>query len=128
MEEQKILIIEDDLSILDLYKRELGQLGYKVFTASTGGTGLTIAKQELPDLILLDIMMPGMDGFSFIHNLRDNAELASIKVIVITNLGTTDLFMEEGKKLGVKKYLIKYKTSLQELIQNVNQVLKSKEV
>lgn len=116
---EKILIVEDDLSLLDLYKSELSHHGYRVFIAETGGMGLALAKKEKPDLILMDIMMPGMDGFSFIRSLHDEAELADIPIIVLTNLGTSDIFIEEGKQLGVAKYLIKYKTSVAEVIKTI---------
>ena len=126
MDEQKILVVEDDLSFADLYRTELGNRGYRVLTAFTGGEGLSIAKKEKPDLILLDIMLPGMDGFSFIHALRDIPEIAQTPVIVLTNLETSEYFIAEGKSLGVIKYLIKYKTSVKELVKAVSEALEEK--
>lgn len=123
---EKILIVEDDLSISDLYKNELSNLGYKVFTAYTGGEGLALAKKVKPNLILADIMMPGMDGFNFIRNVRDNAEIAATPIIVLTNLGTSKIFTDEGKRLGVKKYIVKYKMSLAEVVKNIGAVLNEK--
>lgn len=126
MDEKKILVVEDDLSIADLYRTELSGHGYRVLSANTGGEGLMIAKKEKPSLILVDLMLPVMDGFSFIRELRDIAEIAATPVIIMTNLETSEFFVAEAKSLGVSKYLIKYKTSVKELLELVAEALGEK--
>jgi two-component system alkaline phosphatase synthesis response regulator PhoP len=126
MDEEKILIVEDDLSISDLYRTELTHRGYKVLTANTGGEGLIIAKKEKPRLILVDIMLPVTDGFSFIRELRDIPTIAQTPVIIMTNLGASEYFLAEGKDLGVSQYLIKYKTSIKDVARIVSEALKEK--
>lgn len=120
----KILIIEDDEILVKMYKRKLEHEGFEVATAFSGGEGMIAAPQEKPDLILLDIMMPAVDGFEVIKNLRAVKETKDIPVIILTNLGTSDIFLNEAKRLGVKQYLIKYKTSTNEVIEKIKQELK----
>jgi len=126
MDEKMILVVEDDLSIADLYRAELSGHGYKVLSANTGGEGLIVAKKEKPNLILVDLMLPVMDGFSFIRELRDIPGIGETPVIIMTNLETSDFFLAEAQSLGVSKYLIKYKTSVKELLKMVAEALGEK--
>jgi len=122
--DKKILIIEDDVAISNLYKKELEKAGYKVVIANSGGEGLTLASEEKPALILLDIMMPAIDGFTVIRNLKEKKETAKTPIIILTNLGTSKIFIEEARRLGVENYLLKYKTSLKDVIEAIAKVLK----
>jgi len=122
--DKKILIIEDDVAIADLYKKELEKAGYKVVIANSGGEGLTLASEEKPAVILLDIMMPAIDGFTVIRNLKEKKETAETPIIILTNLGTSKIFIEEARRLGVENYLLKYKASLKDVINTIEKVLK----
>lgn len=123
--DKKILIIEDDVAIASLYKKELEKAGYQVVIANSGGEGLTLASEEKPALILLDIMMPAIDGFTVIRNLKEKKETAKTPIIVLTNLGTSKIFIEEAKRLGVENYLLKYKTSLKDMVATVEKTIKN---
>jgi len=122
----KILIIEDDEVLVRMYKRKLEHDGFQVAVAYSGGEGLMAAPKEKPDLILLDIMMPAVDGFEVIKNLKAIKETKNIPIVILTNLGTSEMFINEAKRLGVKNYLIKYKTSASEVINTIKKELGQK--
>ncbi len=119
----KILIIEDDVVLSKMYQKKFEIEGYEVAAVYSGGEGLVAASKEKPDAILLDIMMPAMDGFAVIRKLHEEKETANIPIIVLTNLGTSPVFVEEAKRLGVKDYLVKYKTSASKVIETVKKAL-----
>jgi two-component system alkaline phosphatase synthesis response regulator PhoP len=104
---KKILIIEDDNMISSMYKTKLTQDGYEVFVAANGAQGLDLAMQEHPDLILLDIILPQLDGFSVLQELKSNkASTKDIPVIMLTNLSTEE-DKDKGAKFGATDYLVK---------------------
>ena len=86
-----ILLIEDDLDTRDMLARVLSGEGYAVKVAANGWEGLLAAENPPPDLILLDIMLPGMDGVSFMRSLRNTAALRNVPVIVVTALDVADV-------------------------------------
>ncbi len=100
--------------------------GFEVVAAYSGGEGLIKAGQDDPDIILLDIMMPAVDGFAVIRELKKDEKTKSIPIIILTNLGTSELFIEEAKRLGVKDYLVKYKTSQDQIVEKVKEILVKK--
>jgi DNA-binding response OmpR family regulator len=102
----KVLIVEDDVMISSMYKIRLEQEGHIVVTADNGSQGLEVAVRENPDLILLDIMMPQMDGFSLLQELRLQDDFKKTPIIMLTNLGTTE-DREKGAKFGATDYLVK---------------------
>lgn len=120
----KILIIEDDIVLSRMYQKKFEHEGFEVAAAYSGGEGLQKAPLEKPEVILLDIMMPAVDGFAVIRTLKKDGATRSIPIIILTNLGTSQIFIDEAKRLGVKEYLIKYKTSAKEVIEAVKRALK----
>ena len=103
---KRILIIEDDKMIGSMYKTKLEQEGFMVLTADNGAQGLDLAIKEELDLILLDIVMPQLDGFSVLQQLRENKKTKSTPIIMLTNLGT-DEDRSKGKRLGATDYIVK---------------------
>ncbi|NTW22760.1 response regulator [Candidatus Falkowbacteria bacterium] len=101
-----ILVVEDDPVLSVMYKTKLEAEGYTIFTAANGVEALAEAKAEKPDLILLDIILPQLDGFSVLEELKDDTKTKKIPVIMLTNLGT-DEDREKGQKLGAVDYLVK---------------------
>jgi lysophospholipase len=100
----KILVIDDDPNIVELLKHRLKANGYEIVTASNGEEGLAQVKKENPDLVLVDVLMPKMDGYTFVRTLRKNPETESVPVIVITAKDKMkDLFDLEG----IQGYMIK---------------------
>ena len=106
MESKKVLSIEDDAFLSSLVSGKLIETGFSVVTANTGKDGLAKAKQEKPDLILLDIMLPDMGGFEILAQLKSDPETKAIPVIILSNLGGRDE-IEKGVALGASSYLIK---------------------
>ena len=123
---KKVLIVEDDQSLSLAYQKKFSQSGYEVVRADHGQTGLTKAVESNPDMIILDIMLPGkLNGFDVLRQLKLSASTKGIPVIVMTNL------MEEGKsalELGAIEYLLKVNVSLQELLEKVEKYLKKSPV
>lgn len=106
---KNILIIEDDINLIELYQTKFALEGYEVITASDGQEGLEGAKVKRPDIILLDILMPNINGFEVLKQLKEFEGTKNIPVIVYTNLGTTDADAkrELAYSLGAADYLVK---------------------
>jgi DNA-binding response OmpR family regulator len=103
---KKILLIEDDQAISIMYKGKLESDGFSVLTAVNGADGLELAKKEGPDLIMLDIILPQLDGFSVLAELKKDSKTKGIPVIMLTNLGT-DEDRAKGEKMGAVDYFVK---------------------
>ncbi len=104
---QKILMIEDDASICDMTKMNLNMNGYsQVFCATSGEEGLELAARLHPDLILLDIMLPGIDGLTVCRNLKNTPSLSDIPIIILTAKGEeNDIVL--GLEIGADDYITK---------------------
>lgn len=106
MAHEKILIIEDEKDILELIAFNLECSGYTVFKASNGEDGIPLAEKEFPDLILLDLMMPGMDGFDVCRILKQEKKTRKIPIIMLTARGE-DTDIVSGLELGAEDYVTK---------------------
>lgn len=105
-EKLKVLLIEDELDVLELYRLKLTLDDYDVITAQNGQEGLDKAKSENPELIFLDIKMPGMDGFEVLKHLRSDEKTKDTPVIILSNFDE-EAMVEKGLSLGANEYLIK---------------------
>lgn len=103
---KKILIVEDDQTIATMYHTSLTNDGYEVTLAENGERGVELAGQQRPDIILLDIIMPKMDGFAVLEKLKGDNATKDIPVVLLTNLGQ-DEDRERGQKLGALDYIVK---------------------
>ncbi len=106
MSKQKVLLVDDEQDILDLLGFNLEKEGFEVFTANNGRSGLEIAKQQIPDLILLDVMMPGMDGMETCREIRDDAKLKHV-VIAFLTARNEDYSQIAGFDAGADDYIAK---------------------
>lgn len=97
--------------------------GYNLLTADNGETGLALALKEIPDVILLDIMMPKMDGFAVLAELKKNATTKNIPVLMLSNLGQT-ADVEKGEKMGAKDYIVKASMTPTQVVDKVKSYLK----
>ncbi len=102
----KILVVEDDQDIRDLLVDTLMDGGYEVIEAKDGSIGLERAIEEMPDVILLDVMMPVMDGFQVLKQLKDNADTCSIPVIMVSAKGQEQDILG-ALKIGAWDYITK---------------------
>lgn len=119
----KILIIEDDPFLAGMYVTKFGMEGFSVDLANDGRQGLKKAKDWHPDLILLDILLPIMDGFQVLQSLKRDEDTQEIQVVLLTNLGQKD-DVERGLSLGAADYLIKAHFMPGEVIEKVRRLLK----
>ena len=104
--EKKILIIEDDPATSRLVDYSLRHEGYQVFTASNGLDGIRKAHNEAPDLIILDVMLPGMDGFEICHRLRSEPDTAGLPILMFS-AKAQEIDKDTGLKVGADDYLSK---------------------
>ncbi len=118
-----ILIIEDDKFLKELIARKLAGEGYDVLEAVDGEEGIKKIKQEKPDLVLLDLILPGVDGFEILSKMKEDPMAARIPVIILSNLGQKE-DVERGFKLGAVDYLIKAHFTPGEIIDKIKAVLK----
>lgn len=118
----KVLIIDDDKFIQTVYESELHQENIEVFLANDGVEGLELAKKEKPDVILLDLIMPHMDGFIFLRECKKAPKLKKIPVIVSTAL-EQQRDIDEVMGLGALKYLPKDQYSPNQVIEEIKKTL-----
>ena len=120
---QKILIVEDEDSLLSALVDKFLKAGYRVVTARDGEEGLTVALREQPDLILLDIVMPKMDGIALLRQLRDNSWGQGVPVILLTNL-TDSKKIGEGIDSNAETLLVKSDWKIEDVVGKVKDKLR----
>lgn len=119
---KKILVIEDDQSIQDIYQKKLNAESFEVIQATTGEQGLQAVKKDGVDLILLDIMLPGgINGFDVLEQLKIDDNYKNIPVLVLTNLDTEE---KTARDIGAADYIVKANTPIGKVIDKVKQYLK----
>lgn len=117
-----ILIVEDESSLMLVLHDRLITEGFQISKARNGEEALSMALTEHPDLILLDLLMPVMDGITMLKKLREDAWGKEAKVMVLTNLGE-EAKLEESKALGVVDYLVKADWKIEDVVQKIkNQI------
>ena len=119
----KILLVEDDPFLLDMYSTKFKEVGFDVSVAQDGEMGLSKAKELMPDLILLDIVLPKKDGFEVLKTLKSDCATAKIPVVLLTNLGL-DSDVKRGLELGAQSYIIKAHFTPTEVVAKVKEILK----
>ncbi len=119
---KKILMIEDEPVLVEMYKLYLEKFGFEVLSASDGQTGLEIARQKTPDLILLDILMPAEDGWEVIKSLKSDSETRCVPVVIFSNLAQIKE-IEKGLRLGAYDYIVKAELTPKELAEKVASIL-----
>jgi len=119
---QKILAIEDETRLQKMLEEIFKQGGFELFSANDGVSGLKLAEEKMPDIILLDLILPKKNGFDVLKELKANPRLAKIPVVVLTNLeGARDI--EKALSLGAYTYLVKANYSLDDILKKVKEVL-----
>lgn len=119
---KKILVAEDDRFLASAYKMKLSKSGYEVILASDGEEATKMLSEIIPDLILLDLVMPTKDGFQVLKDINANEKWRKIPVIIASNLGQKE-DIELGKKLGAVDYIIKSDLSMEELLAKIEKIL-----
>src|SRR3989344_1128067 len=116
-----ILVIEDNESLSKIIRLKLEEGGYNVFLCGNGEEGLKILKKRLPDLIWLDIYLPGMNGLEFLKKIRENEKTKNLKVAVVSVSGSNRK-IEAAKKLSVVDYFVKSNYKIDELIDEIDKI------
>lgn len=118
----KVLIVEDDQFLRELLERKLKTEGFNVATAIEGESALTKVRNFKPEIVLLDIILPGLDGFSILEQMKADPSLVGTPVILLTNLGQKD-DVEKGLKLGAVGYLVKAHFTPGDIVEKVKTTL-----
>ncbi len=119
----KVLMAEDDKFIARAYNDGLTRAGFSVTMASDGDEAIHKIRETKPDIILLDLIMPGKNGFEVLEEIKKDEDMKDIPVIILSNLGQeTDV--KKGKELGAVDYLIKSDFSIPEVVKKINEYIK----
>ena len=116
---KKILLVEDDPFLVDIYSQKLKKSGFDVVSETDGSKVLDVIKEVNPDLLMLDIVLPEMDGWQILNKIGEDKKFANLKVMIFSNLGQKTE-VEKGIKLGAVKYLIKAGHDLRKEFRPIN--------
>lgn len=111
--------------LADMYVAKFSKEGLSVMRAEDGVQGLELAKKHKPDVVLLDIILPKLDGFAVLKELKNDPQLSDVHILLLTNLGQ-DEDVEKGKKLGADDYFIKANHTPAEIVEKVKYLLSKK--
>jgi len=119
----KVLIVDDDQFISDMYVLKFKEAGFEAAAAAEGMAAIEHVKKESPDLVLLDIVLPNMDGFDILKALAKEKLLVNTKVVLLSNLGEKK-DIEKGLALGAIDYIVKAHHTPSEVVAKVEEILK----
>lgn len=120
---KKVLVVEDESALADTLGGELESAGFIVMKAPNGEIGLQKVKSEKPDLVLLDLLMPVMDGKMMLHKMREIPEFRRTPVIVLTNAGEIENIRETQVYYGAEEFMIKSNVSIEEIITRIRSLI-----
>lgn len=120
----RVLIVDDDVTLLEMYKERLEAESYQVITAQNGEEALARAVDSLPQVILLDLMMPKVNGFDVLDMLKNTAETRDIPVLILTAL-VQDQNKERGLKAGAFDYIVKSETMPKDVISKIKKAIEN---
>lgn len=119
---KKILIVEDESKLRHSIEEILSKEGYTILSAADGEEGLQLAKDQMPDIILLDLILPKKDGFSMLQELKGSDDTQKIPVVVLSNLSEVE---EVGRalELGANRYFVKTDYTVTEVVKRIKEIL-----
>ena len=123
MESKKILIIEDEITLQKALTEYLKEEKFEVVSALDGEEGLVLVEAQMPDLILLDIILPKIDGFKVLEEIKKNEKTKNIPVILLTNLESAEDIQKAFEK-GATTYLVKSDYKLEDVVKKIKETLK----
>lgn len=115
---KKILIVEDDFFIRDLYELQARKAGYDVVVAADGAEAVEKAKTEIPNLLLIDLMLPKMDGLTVMRTIKSDPRFSNTPCVIVTNLEDSSK-EQEAKDAGAVDYLLKIKNTPEMVIKSL---------
>ncbi|OGC47151.1 hypothetical protein A2886_00700 [candidate division WWE3 bacterium RIFCSPHIGHO2_01_FULL_42_13] len=119
---RKILLIEDDMALANLYKMELESKGNTVIHVAEGSLAVEAVRQNTPDVVLLDVMLPGKNGLEILQEVRDSEDIKNAKVVMLTNFGNEEN-VSTALELGALDYIMKYKITPSEMSDKIASLL-----
>lgn len=119
----KVLLVDDEQALLDVFTQALQTAGFSVISALSGTDGITKAKLEKPDMILLDQVMPDINGNQVLQMLKSDPATASIPVAILSNFNQDNL-VQDAINLGAVDYILKYQIEAHDLVEKINQIIK----
>ncbi len=119
---KRVLIVEDDKFLNDLLAKHFAKDGFNFDLAPDGESALVKAGEQKPDLVLLDLYLPGIDGYEVLRRIKANPNLSSVPVIILSNLGQKDE-IDKGMQLGASDFLVKAKFDLFDIVSKVKHTL-----
>ena len=122
LQDKKILWVEDDTFLSDIIARKMSTVSAQLLHANDGAQTFKILENETPDLIVLDILLPGMSGYEILEKIKQDEKVKNIPVIILSNFGQKSE-VEKGLSLGAQKYLIKATLTLDEIILEMGKIL-----
>ncbi|HTX87040.1 MAG TPA: response regulator [Candidatus Nanoarchaeia archaeon] len=122
----KILLVDDDPMVVRMYQRKLTLDGFNLALAYNGEDGLAALKKDQPDIILLDIMMPKMNGIEMLKKVKADQATKNIPVVILTNLGDREEDIQKSRELGACDYWVKANTPLKEITERIRKILAEK--
>lgn len=120
---KKILLIEDDPFLASLLGNRLKKEGFELVIAKSGNEAGKVLRMEKPNLVLLDIILPGKSGFEVLEEIKTDPQVAKTPVMIISNLGQ-EVDVERGKELGVVEYIVKARITIDDLVKKIKDYLK----
>lgn len=120
----KILVVEDDNFLRDLLARKLGQENCQFIAAIDGENALKLMNENKPSIVLLDLILPGIDGFEVLTQIKQNEQIKDVPVVILSNLGQ-DSDIQRAKELGADDFLIKANFSIDEVISKIKELVSS---
>ena len=117
-----ILLVEDDPFLIDIYTTKLEQDGFLVKVAKNGQEAFKLLKKKIPDLLILDVVLPQVDGWNVLSEIKENEKWRKTPVVILSNLGQR-AEVEKGLKLGAEKYLIKAHYTPSEVVEEIKKIL-----
>ena len=119
---KNILLIEDNPFLIDIYTTKLKEVGFKVKVAKDGQAALDFLSQQKPDLLILDIVLPNIDGWEILREIKNQDQFKDLPIIVLSNLGQKQE-VTKGLKLGATKYLIKADYTPTEIVEEIKKTI-----
>jgi len=122
MEPKKILLVEDDNIIREAYQHYFEKSGFSVYTVENGPDAISFAQNQDFDIVVLDIIIPGFDGFHVIEKLKQNEKTAKVPIMILTNLDD-EKYVKRATKLGASEYLIKSNTTPEQTVEHIKSLI-----
>ena len=120
--QKQVFFVEDDILLLEVMEKFLRQAGYSVVIAKDGAEAVEALKTVTPHLILLDILLPHIDGFEILKHIKEDPRISSVPVVILSNYGSEN-DVKKGLELGAREYLVKASLTPEEIVDRVKKIL-----